>query len=40
MVDATAVRLGMAQAKTCGRAGRRPGWWPGQGRRGRTAPRL
>jgi len=34
------VRLGMAQAKTCGRAGRRPGWVPGQGRRGRTAPRL
>src|SRR5438045_1188672 len=34
------VRLGMAQAKPCGRAGRRPGWTPGQGRRGRTAPRL
>src|SRR5947199_4048985 len=30
----------MAQAKTCGRAGRWPGWVPGQGRRGRTAPRL
>src|SRR6476620_11583507 len=29
----------MAQAKACGRAGRRPGWLPGQGRRGRTAPR-
>src|SRR5436305_8705252 len=30
----------MARAKPCGRAGRRPGWTPGQGRRGRTAPRL
>jgi len=34
------VRLGMAQAKSCGRAGRRPGRLPGQGRTGRTAPRL
>jgi len=32
------VRLGMAQAKPCGRAGRRAGWLPGQGRPGRTAP--
>src|SRR5712672_1539956 len=30
----------MAQAKTCGRARRRPGRWPGQGWRGCTAPRL
>src|SRR6266704_6228242 len=30
----------MAQAKTCGRAGRRPGRWPGQGRGGRTRPHL
>src|SRR5882762_9914476 len=30
----------MAQAKTCGRAGRSPGWLPERGRRGRTAPRL
>src|SRR6185312_4442603 len=30
----------MAQAKPCGRGGRRPGWLPGQGRLGCTAPSL